>query len=291
MSNLTDALRQRVEAMMPELEIQDFEINQEGLINDVVIVNRELVFRFAKTENHAKILQDEMRILDIIRPKTEMEVPTPIFQSRDSVVYPFLTGQPFLRETVLKLESDIQVRTAEQLGAFLHGLHTAEISGLDWDVPATLAPVTRDAWLDLRKRVRDRVYPLLLKHQIQWADNLFDGVLSDPDSFAYRPALIHGDLAPYHILFDPKEQTITGVIDFGVAGRGDPASDIGSLITCYGESFVAPMQATYPEIEKILPRARFYAQSIELQWVLLGMETGEAFWFTAHLGGARDIRS
>jgi aminoglycoside 2''-phosphotransferase len=291
MSNIAGALRQRVEEIMPELEIQHFEINQEGLINEVVIVNRELVFRFAKTENHAKILQHEMRILDIIRPKIEMELPTPIFQSQDSVVYPFLTGQPFLRETVLKLESDVQVRAAEQLGTFLHGLHTAETSGLDWEIPQTLAPVTRDAWLDLRQRVKDRVYPLLLKHQIQWADNLFDGVLSDPDSFVYRPALIHGDLAPYHILFDPREQNITGVIDFGVAGLGDPASDIGSLITWYGESFVAPMKATYPEIELVLPRARFYAQSIELQWVLLGIETGEPFWFTAHLGGARDVRS
>jgi hypothetical protein len=32
-----------------------------------------------------------------------------------------------------------------------------------------------------------------------------------------------------------------------------------------------------------------YAQSIELQWVLLGLETGESFWFTAHIGGARDV--
>ena len=35
--------------------------------------------------------------------------------------------------------------------------------------------------------------------------------------------------------------------------------------------------------------ARFYARGIELKWVLLGLETGEMFWFTAHLGGARDI--
>jgi hypothetical protein len=44
-------------------------------------------------------------------------------------------------------------------------------------------------------------------------------------------------------------------------------------------------------MEKYLARARFYAQSIELHWVLLGIETGEHFWFAAHLGGARDVRS
>jgi len=79
------------------------------------------------------------------------------------------------------------------------------------------------------------------------------------------------------------------VIDFGVAGIGDPALDFGNLITAYGESLIVKMRKSYPNLEKHLPRARFYAQSIELQWVLLGLETGENFWFTAHLGTARDI--
>jgi aminoglycoside 2''-phosphotransferase len=291
MSDIAKTLRQRVQLIMPELEIQNFEINQEGLINDVAIVNKKLVFRFAKTEKYAKILDDEMKILDIIRSRIGVEVPTPIYRNQDSVVYPFLDGQPFLREILLRLPKDVQVRTAEQLGKFLYGLHTSGITGLDWDIPPTLAPVTQERWLDIRQRVKEKIYPLLLKHQVQWAENLFDSVLSKPDSFNYRQALIHGDLAPYHILFDAEKDKITGVIDFGVAGIGDPASDIGSLISSYGEIFVIMMKSTYPNLDEYLPRARFYAQSIELQWVLLGLETGEQFWFTAHLGGARDVYS
>lgn len=112
---------------------------------------------------------------------------------------------------------------------------------------------------------------------------------STKNFFEYIPALIHGDLAPYHILFDVKGQEISGILDFGVAGLGDPALDLGSLLSSYGESFVSHMGNAYPGLEGLLPRARFYAQSIELQWALLGLETGETFWFTTHLGGARDI--
>jgi aminoglycoside 2''-phosphotransferase len=79
------------------------------------------------------------------------------------------------------------------------------------------------------------------------------------------------------------------VIDFGVAGLGDPATDVGSLLQTYGASFVAQLQAAYPEVERLLRRARFYAQAIELEWVLLGLKRGQPFWFTAHLGNARDI--
>jgi aminoglycoside 2''-phosphotransferase len=116
-------------------------------------------------------------------------------------------------------------------------------------------------------------------------------MLMNPHSFEYKPALIHGDLRPYHILINSQNCEITGVIDFGVAGVGDPASDIGTLINTYGESFVIKMKNSYPNLEEYLARARFYAQSIELHWVLLGIEMGENFWFAAHLGCARDVRS
>jgi aminoglycoside 2''-phosphotransferase len=79
------------------------------------------------------------------------------------------------------------------------------------------------------------------------------------------------------------------VIDFGTAGLGDPATDLGGLLQIYGEPFVRRMLGIYPEAEALLPRARFYAEAIELQWVMLGITRGEPFWFTAHLGGARDL--
>jgi len=160
-----------------------------------------------------------------------------------------------------------------------------------WKLTSTRAPVKRQNWLEIQQRVKDKICPLLQKYQVQWADDLFNSVLENPELAEYEQALIHGDLASYHILFDPQEGKITGVIDFGMAGLGDAASDIGNLINVYGESFVPKMGEAYPNLETYLPRARFYAQLLELEWVLRGFETGETFWFTAHLGSARDIRS
>jgi aminoglycoside 2''-phosphotransferase len=86
------------------------------------------------------------------------------------------------------------------------------------------------------------------------------------------------------------QKRISAVIDFGVAGLGDPATDLGSVLNYYGESLVHRLMRTYPTLEGLMDRARFYAQAIELQWVLLGLESGEKYWFTSHLGNARDIR-
>ncbi len=274
---------------MPGISLTEFEVNQDGLVNDVIIVNKSWVFRFAKSDEGAEILDKETKILDLVRSRVGVTVPDPVYQSRDCIVYPFLEGQPLLRETLLGGDETTQNNLAEQLGRFLYKLHTTPLVTDKWRVPNTQAPVTRDIWVDRRERIREKIYPLLLPHQIQWAENLLNGMLDDPAAFTFEPALIHGDLAPYHILFDPNERRISGVIDFGVAGVGDAALDIGNLITSYGETFVRKMQPVYPDLEKHLRKARFHAQSIELEWVLLGLETGENFWFTAHLGGARDI--
>ncbi|HUV29831.1 MAG TPA: phosphotransferase [Acidobacteriota bacterium] len=291
MSHNAMSLRERVQGIMPDLEIEQFEMNNEGLINDVVIVNGMYVFRFAKKKEYARTLDVETRILDLIRSEVGVNVPTPIYNGEDCVVYPYLHGEPLLLERIMALDESSRIRISEDLGKFLFSMHTTDISGVEEELPSTLAPVTRERWLNIYRRVKTTVYPLLWKHQVTWAEHLFNGMLMNPHSFEYKPALIHGDLRPYHILIDNRNCEITGVIDFGVAGIGDPASDIGTLINTYGESFVIKMKHAYPNLGEYLARARFYAQSIELQWVLLGIEMGENFWFAAHLGCARDVRS
>lgn len=288
MSESDEGIRERVLRIMPEQNIARFDVNQEGLINDVAIVNDALVFRFAKTEEYARILRSELHILDLVRPNVAVPVPEAIRCGEDYIVYRLLEGEPLTRRRLLGLEDRVKERLVEQLGRFLYGLHTIDISA-ESDLPCTLAPVTRERWEDIRSRVEAKVYPLLLPHQREWAQGLFDSMLGKEGAFEYMPALIHGDLASYHILFDPACERIGGVIDFGVAGVGDPALDLGNLITTYGERFVGKMSGAYPDFDALLPRARFYAQAIELQWVLNGLELGEVFWFTAHLGGARDL--
>jgi aminoglycoside 2''-phosphotransferase len=114
-------------------------------------------------------------------------------------------------------------------------------------------------------------------------------MLGDRSNFDYQPCLIHGDLGAYHILFDRRSSRLSSILDFGVSGIGDPATDLGNLLQVYGESFVSRFLDVYPQLQGLMKRARFYAQALELQWVLSGINSGESFWFTAHIGGARDV--
>jgi aminoglycoside 2''-phosphotransferase len=275
---------ERIRALFPDLELGSISLNTDGLANDVVLVNEALVFRFAKGDYGRKALADELRVMAIARPCLSLPIPEPFFVSEDMIAYPFLPGAALRRELIYALSPTKQQILADQLAEFLfalHGIRAAELS-------STLAPVTPQRWLELRNRIREKVYPLLLPHQRTWAEQLF-GFIDDPDNFAYQPGLIHGDLAPYHLLVDENSARLSGVLDFGTAGLGDPASDFGCLAQNYGERFIDRLKYKYPLLETYLPRMRFYAQAIELEWALLGLESGQDLWFTAHLGGARDL--
>ncbi len=79
-------------------------------------------------------------------------------------------------------------------------------------------------------------------------------------------------------------------MDFGTAGIGDPAGDFACIIYNYGESFLKRMARFYPEIEEALDRARFWAGTLELEWILGGAQAKRLPYFLTHIGSAKDAK-
>ena len=58
-----DTYEQRILNIFPELSIENISLNDEGLNNDILIVNEELIFRFPKHEDAANKLNIETKII------------------------------------------------------------------------------------------------------------------------------------------------------------------------------------------------------------------------------------
>jgi aminoglycoside 2''-phosphotransferase len=101
--------------------------------------------------------------------------------------------------------------------------------------------------------------------------------------------LIHGDLNPSHILWDPDCGRLVGIIDFGMAGFADSALDYAHMLLSYGETALRRMYQHHRSIGEKIDRARFWALALELKLTLSGLRSGDPRWFCAHLGTARDI--
>jgi aminoglycoside 2''-phosphotransferase len=280
----------RILALYPELIFSSVYADADGLVNDVYIINNELVCRFPKDEEAQASLIVEADILDLARKYLDMLVPLFEHREPDFVVYRMIQGEPLYRHDILGASQTVQNRFAEQLATFLRQLHSLPIHELRRYAIPHVTPAQKLAqFMHFYTEIEQELFPFLMTMAKDWVKQLFEPVLSGKLSLTYTPALIHDDLAPYHILYDKTEQRVTGVIDFGTGSINDPASDFALLINAYGESILQLMIRYYPAIEEALERARFYAGTLELGWALTGIRTHDVTWLVCQIGRARDV--
>jgi aminoglycoside 2''-phosphotransferase len=156
---------------------------------------------------------------------------------------------------------------AIQLADFLRELHTIPSESIGADLAIYDRP---DEWAKMYADIRRHLFPLIRPDARDWVRHHFEAFLNEPSLHTFRPTLRHGDFGPSNILYDPAARTISGIIDFGFAGLGDPAADIAAA-SCYATPFFERLCGAYPEAEPMLERARFYRGTFALQEALHGL--------------------
>jgi len=288
--NEPSTYEERIRKIAPEVVVNSIATNREGLLNDVVIINGELIFRFPKHEYGLRHLKDEARLLRLLQNYITLRIPSPLYETDDCLAYRMIPGETLRRDMLMRLsESDQQV-IADQLAQFLKELHGIPINEIaDFEVPLADALMKYEGWVNVYERIRVKVFSLLMPHVRDWVTGHFESHLADRSNFEYEMRMVDTDIPPYHIMFDGRTRRINGIIDFGCAGLGDPAIDFGVIIYNYGESFVDRFYKGYPEAEVYLKRARFYAGAHEVRWLLTGIERDDTKWFAVHVGSAKDV--
>lgn len=278
--NTVEYYTREIKRYCSNLLIESIAINQDGQYNDVLIVNNELIFRFAKVADAIKTLQQEVTILRCIQNHITLPIPNPIYENvTTSVVgeafigYRMIPGKPLWFEDFEAIaEPEAFKRIAEQLGGFLRELHHIPIQKM---IPDELPMEdTRAGWIDLYSRIQTKLFTYMRLDARQRVTQHFEHFLDTPHLKHFEPALRHGDFGTGNILFDPEQISIVGIIDFGSTGLGDPAVDFAALYS-YGEAFYRQCYSVYPEMEAALPRIHFYQGTFALQEALFGIENGD----------------
>jgi aminoglycoside phosphotransferase (APT) family kinase protein len=101
------------------------------------------------------------------------------------------------------------------------------------------------------------------RRQVTWEIHSF---INSPEHFAFHPVLIHGDFAVEHVLVDTETGRVTGIIDFGDCGLGDPAYDVWPELNPY---YTRPVDGPF------FVRQRFYRRLAPFHGALFGLQTGD----------------
>ena len=132
-----DSYKHYIKEALPHLSIHSYKQNEEGWDNVAVIVNDELLFRFAKTGIcDANSVRKELCAI-LTQSLQEIEVPQYhlIYKNESDEVplcsyYTLIHGEPLKTETVATLEDTELKAIITQLATFLAALHSIPLKVL-----------------------------------------------------------------------------------------------------------------------------------------------------------------
>src|SRR5215475_6105006 len=153
--NDLESYENRIRRAVAQLKIENITLNCEGLMNDIVIVNDDVVFRFPKHEYSSKHLKNETGILRLLQKYISLEIPSPLYEIDDALAYRVIPGEALRRDLLMRLSEDDQQAIGDQLGQFfkeLHGIPINEIS--DFEFPVADALMKYDGWVNAYQRIR-----------------------------------------------------------------------------------------------------------------------------------------
>jgi aminoglycoside 2''-phosphotransferase len=274
--------RTLIRRYFPEIDAASLELMPHpgwGGDSDAWLVDKRWIFRFPRSAEVARRLDVEICLLPRIASSVPLRIPRFGLIARDAsgltifVGYKAIPGEPLRREALQALSSAAVERLAKQLGDFLRALHATPI-----DVAAACGvapPVHSPRALVERQllRVEATAFPVLSADERAWVERRLQETLADPAQLAYALVLCHGDLSADHILYDPDNQQLTGIIDFGDVTIGDPAGEF-TWRSDYGERFFELVLAAYgPTDRAVADRVTFRIDCLPLIQIEYGVQT------------------
>ncbi|UFT99941.1 aminoglycoside phosphotransferase family protein [Radiobacillus kanasensis] len=285
---------ENIKFVYSDLSIEDFYLNEIGQNNDVLIINDSLVFRFPKYKNGIIQLRRETGILKYIKDIVSTPIPNPYYQSFEELVpgkvftgYNLIDGVPLWRESLIGIKSVELVKgLATQLVSFLVELHS--ISGKKASQDLKLKNCNpREEMYNLYHKIQSKLFPYIRGDAKEEISHSFEMFLNGKAFSNLDITLIHGDFGASNILWNPETSKISGIIDFGGSGLGDPAYDFAGILSSYGEDFFDMCINLYPNGDEISERVKFYKGTFALQEALHGIENDDRQAFES---GIKDYR-
>jgi aminoglycoside 2''-phosphotransferase len=257
-----------------------------------VLVNEEWVFRFPKTQEGAKDLEKEIRILPHLAKHVTLAIPQFAYIGKRKNGMPFvgyrmLPGEILGEDAVPTLSEHEQELIAGQLARFIDEMSSFSVEmARELGIPEV---DFRREYAETFAEVKQKVFPLMDQNMRRYISDRFAAYLGNPENFQYTPALLHADLSPDHFLIDQIERKLTGIIDFGDIMIGDPDFEYIYILEDGGVDFARRvMERRGQDPEKHLPKAAFFVTADYLRFILEGVTSGDQQWVNEGIASIRD---
>lgn len=262
----------------PEFAGASVEYLARGYDNDCYVFAGDVIFRFPRRKSVVPWIEKEIALLPRVAGSIGIAVPRFewIGVPEERFPYPFvgyrmLPGEPW--KPGVRVDVAGTARALAEAMAKLHKLSPSFLAEWaspndDWGVPEMLQELRSNI-----EKVRAAMPPDLLPvFEPYW-----DGRVPPPPSFNGERKLLHYDLSPEHVLFDPDSGLPAGIIDWADAGIGDPIHELSAFEYNFGPEYTKVYVGHYrPELPpESLVRMRFQLMVQAPVWTMYARENEE----------------
>ena len=228
------------------------------------------VIRVARHVEAARALEREACVLSKIAPRLPLPVPRLTYHALQGcppfTLHQEIIGEALTREIWEGMPDSAREKAASDLATFLKTLHALPIKiGLECglvqiDAAKIAGRLREEATKTIQGSLEPEVQRSLDRTLERWSSQRDD----------QRPAMLHCDIGPGHVLYDPSTLRLTGVIDFGDLVIGDPARDFIYIYEDFGPLILQEILTRYAgqDATKMMPAIRKWYVLEAISWTI-----------------------
>lgn len=284
-----DLVMQLINEQCPDAHLVSIEYLAKGFESTVFLVNKQYIFKFPRRTVSVGFLEQEIRILPILKQYVSVNMPEPLYIGHPSKLFswPFagFSFVPGHGADFFALNRQERVDLAKPVAYFLKQLHA---------VPLTVGqmlelgpdPIERLNFVVQHPQalqLLERVEKLHIFNQCTVLRKILESLHNI--KLENDNVIVHGDLYARHLLLD-NYKNLSGVIDWGEAHIGNRAIDLAMLFSFFPKEGFSRFQAVYGDIKKdVLQAALFRAIKHTLHCVLYAHDVKDKIFLDEALYG------
>ncbi|NUU74959.1 aminoglycoside phosphotransferase family protein [Paenibacillus xylanilyticus] len=219
----TELVRQLIHSQFPKWkELPIAPVEKSGHDNRTYRLGNDMTIRLPSHERYASAVKKEMTWLPVFKPLLSLPIPAPVAEGKPTEEYPlpwsinrWIEGETVTYDNIVNLNT-----FAEDLANFLKELEAIDASK---GIPAGIQNFHRGGNLAVYdSETRSVIDGLSGQYDQQLLLEIWNLALAT--RYESKPLWVHGDIAVGNLLV--QDGRLSGVVDFGTMGVGDPSSDL-----------------------------------------------------------------
>ncbi len=272
-----EKLRDFFHSIFPDIDLAGSHIDTHGWDSRVIFLQNGRVVKLPLVSSPLKLAR-EYCILKSIKPLLGTLIPDRISfvlkEYRDET-YGILSYDAIRGITigdVGPISRDMEISIRAQMERILPAIHHHMPPCL---VRCGIPSIGGQEWRDFYKRflqnLKVQVFPVLNNVLSDYLETQIMTFVENDENFDFVPRLIHGDIDPRNLLWDPHLFRISGIIDWGDSMIGDPAFDYASML--FNERIGMQLIRSQTELSGCCPERRieFYHRMVPVYWIIYGL--------------------